>query len=90
MASADIGCWGQVSFIDDMGAPLPDDTAVIQREIEETAARGATPEVLAVRMRIYPSTVLVSQDAIAAVGGASYTSPAFKDSLADAIRKAGL
>jgi uncharacterized protein with FMN-binding domain len=27
---------------------------------------------------------------IAAVGGASYTSPAFKDSLADAIRKAGL
>ncbi|CAB4709848.1 MAG: glycosyltransferase [Actinobacteria bacterium] len=69
MAPADIGCWGQVSFIDDMGAPLPDDTAVIQREIEETAARGATPEVLAVRMRIYPSTVLVSQDAIAAVGG---------------------
>ena len=28
--------------------------------------------------------------AIGAVGGASYTTPAFKDSLADAIRKAGL
>ncbi len=34
--------------------------------------------------------VATQSAAIGAVGGASYTTPAFKDSLADAIRKAGL
>ncbi len=69
MQEDDIGAWGQVTFIDEDGEPILDDTATIQREIAETAARAATPEVLAVRMRIYPSTVLISREAVASVGG---------------------
>jgi GT2 family glycosyltransferase len=71
-----VGVWGQVEIIDTEGLPLPGETAMYQQLVAEAAAKGVTPERLALANRLYAgSTLLVFKDVFERLGGFD---PAFR------------
>lgn len=61
--------FGQIVLVDEDGTTVLSRNASLQREVAECGAAGATPEVLAVRIRIYPSALIVRREVLAAIGG---------------------
>jgi glycosyltransferase involved in cell wall biosynthesis len=65
-----IASWGQVEIIDVEGRPIEAETVRVQRLLAEAAARGTTPERVALANRLYAgSTLLVTRDVFRRLGG---------------------